>query len=84
MQKDILRKKFLETLSFVLPAKSLFSKLLGLLWFWLEEQDSRVSKNFLRGYRFAFVEYLCNRSLKIKTKTIKNYRSILTISNHRN
>ena len=35
-------------------------------------------------YLFAFVEYFCNRSLKIKTKNIKNYSSILAIINHRN
>ena len=44
----------------------------------------RVSKNFFGGYVFAFVEYLCNCSLKIKTKKIKNYSSILAIINHRN
>ena len=26
------------------------------------------------GYLFVFVEYFCNRSLKIKTKNIKNYQ----------
>ena len=36
------------------------------------------------GYLFVFVEYLCNRSLKIKTKIIKNYSSILAIINHSN
>ena len=33
---------------------------------------------------FVFVEYLCNRSPKIKTKNIKNCSSILAIVNHRN
>ena len=31
-----------------------------------------------------FVEYLCKRSPKIKTKNIKNYSSILAFVNHRN
>ena len=44
----------------------------------------RVSKNFFGGYLFVFVEYLCNRSPKIKTKNIKNYSSNLAIVNHRN
>ena len=44
----------------------------------------RVCKNFFRGYLFAFVEYLSNRSLKIKTKNIINYSSILAIVNHQN
>ena len=44
----------------------------------------RVSKNFWGEYRFVFVEYLCNCSLKIKTKNIKNYSSILAIINHLN
>ena len=33
---------------------------------------------------FVFVKYLCKRSPKIKTKSIKNYSSILAIVNHRN
>ena len=32
----------------------------------------RVSKIFFRGYLFVFVEYLCKRCPKIKTKDIKN------------
>ena len=83
MQKDIPRKKFLETFSFVLP-KPQFSKLLGLLWFWREEQRSEFPKTFFGGYLFAFVEYLCNCSPKIKIKNIKNFIAILTIVNHRN
>ena len=31
-----------------------------------------------------FVEYLCNRSTKIKTKHFKNYLLILAIVNYRN
>ena len=57
---------------------------LGLLWFWREEQNSEFPKTFFGGYLFAFVEYLCNCSLKIKTKNIKNYSLILAIINHRN
>ena len=64
--------------------KSQFSKLLGLLWFWREEQNSEFPKTFFGGYLFVFVEYLCNRSLKITTKNIKNYKSILAIINYRN
>ena len=41
-------------------------------------------KLFLGGHLFVFVEYLCKRSPKIKTKNIKNYSSILAIVNHRN
>ena len=44
----------------------------------------RVSKNFFGGYLFVFVEYLCKRSPKIKTKNTKNYSSILAIVNHWN
>ena len=68
----------------VLGPKPQFSKLLGLLWFWREEQNSEFPKFFLGGYLFVFVEYFCNRSHKIKTKNIKNYSSILAIVNHRN
>ena len=39
---------------------------------------------FSGGHLFVFVEYLCKRSPKIKTKNIKNYSSILAIVNHRN
>ena len=41
-------------------------------------------KLFSGGHHFVFVEYLCNRNPKIKTKNIKNYSSILAIVNHRN
>ena len=41
-------------------------------------------KLFSGGHLFVFVEYLCNRRPKIKTKNIKNYSSILAIVNHRN
>ena len=45
----------------------------------------RVSKIFFRGgHLFVFVEYLCKRSPKIKTKNIKNYSTILAIVNHWN
>ena len=44
----------------------------------------RVSKNFFWGHLFVVVEYLCNRSPKIKTKHIKSYNSILAIVNHWN
>ena len=54
------------------------------LWFWREEQNSEFPKTFFGGYLFAFVEYLCNRCPKIKTKSTKNYSSILAIVNHRN
>ena len=49
-----------------------------------EEQNSAFPKTFFGGHLFVFVEYLCNRSPKIKTKNIKNYSSILAIVNHRN
>ena len=61
----------------------LWCKLLGLPWFWWEEQNSEFPKNFFGTHLFVFVEYLCNRSLKFKTKNIKNYSSILAIANHR-
>ena len=67
-----------------LPPIPQFSKPFGLLWFWREEQNSEFPKTFYGRYLFAFVEYLCNRSLKIKTKNIKNYSSILAILNQRN
>ena len=52
---------------------------------WAGRTKLRVSKNvFSGGYLFVFVEYLCNRSPKIKTKNIKNYSSILAIVNHWN
>ena len=41
-------------------------------------------KLFSGGHLFVFVEYLCKRSPKIKTKNIKNCSSILAIVNHRN
>ena len=41
-------------------------------------------KLFSGGHLFVFVEYLCKRSPKIKTKNIKNCSSILAIVNHWN
>ena len=84
MRKDIPRKKFLETLSLVLPAKTTVGLIVWKTVVLAGRTKFRVSKNFFRGYLFVFVEYLCNRSLKIKTKNIKNYSSILAIINHRN
>ena len=49
-----------------------------------EEQNSEFPKTFFGGYLFVFVEYFCNRSLKVKTKNIKNCSLILAIVNHRN
>ena len=48
-----------------------------------KNKTQSFQKLFVGGYLFVFVEYLRNRSLKIKTKNIKNYRSILAIVNHR-
>ena len=49
-----------------------------------KNKTQSFQKLFLGGYLFVFVKYLCNRSLKIKTKNIKNSSSILTVVNHRN
>ena len=48
------------------------------LWGYLFEDVKLV------GYLFVFVEYLCNRSPRIKTKNIKNYSLILAVVNNRN
>ena len=61
-----------------------FSKPLDLLCFRREEQNSEFPKTFFGGQLFVFIEYLCNRSPKIKTKNIKNYSLILAIVNHWN
>ena len=84
MQKDIPRKTCLETLSFILPAKTTVLKTIRPTVILAGRTELRVSKNFFRGYLFVFVEYLSNRSPKIKTKNVINYNSILTIVNHRN
>ena len=57
----------------ILVKPSLFSGNLG--W----ENNLKASKNFLREYRFVFVEYLYKRSPKTRTNHFKNYISILTI-----
>ena len=49
-----------------------------------KNKTQSFQKLFSGGYLFVFVEYLCKRSPKIKTKNIKNYSSILAIVNHRN
>ena len=50
----------------------------------LAERTFLAGRTFWRGYLFVFVEYLCNHSLQIKAKNIKNCSSILAIVNHRN
>ena len=77
-------KSFWKLRVLLFPPKPQFSELLRLLYFWREEQNSEFPKTFFGGYLFAVVEYLCNRSSKIKTKRMKNYSSILAILNHRN
>ena len=54
------------------------------MWFWREDQNSELPKTFSGGHLLVFVEYLCKRNPKIKTKNIKNCSSILAIVNHRN
>ena len=49
-----------------------------------KNKTQSFQKLFVGGHLFVFVEYLCKRSPKIKTKNIKNYSSILAIANHRN
>ena len=49
-----------------------------------KNKTQRFQKLFSGGHLFVFVEYLRNRSPKIKTKNIKNYSSILAIVNHWN
>ena len=49
-----------------------------------KNKSQSFQKYFFGGYLFIFVECLCNRSPKIKTKNIKNYSSILAIVNHLN
>ena len=53
IQKDIPQKKFLETLSFVLPAKTkvLYRPTVVLAG----EQNSEFPKTFFGGYLFVFV-----------------------------
>ena len=77
-------KSFWKLWVLIFPPKPQFSKLLGLLWFWREDQNSEFPKTFFGWYLFVFVEYLCNRSPKIKANNIKHYSSILAIVNHRN
>ena len=49
-----------------------------------ERTNSRFPKSFPGGHVFVVVEYLCNRSSKIRIKIFKNFISILTIVNYRN
>ena len=50
-----------------------FSKPLGLLWFWREEQNSiRVSKNFFRGDIFLYLLNIFATAVpKLKQKILK-------------
>ena len=59
-----------------------------LVTFFLEIQAEKTNvsfaKTFSEGYFFVFVEYLRNRSSKMRTKHFKNYISILVFVNYRN
>ena len=48
------------------------------------ENKVMVCKNFLGKYFFLFVEYLCNRYTKMRTKNFKNYIFILAVVKYRN
>ena len=52
--------------------------------FGVKNKTQSFQKIFVGRHLFVFVEYLCKRSPKIKTKNIKNFSSILAIANHRN
>ena len=75
MRKDIPREKFLETLSFVLPANTKVGVIVQRTVVLAGRTKHRGTKSFFRGiaYLFVFVEYLSNRSPKTETKNIKNY-----------
>ena len=77
-------KSFWKLWVLFFPPKSQFSKLLGLRWFGGKNKTQSFQKVFVGGYFLVFVKYLCNRSLIIKTKNIKNYSLILAIINHQN
>ena len=49
-----------------------------------KNKTQEFSKPFLGEYLFVFVEYLCDRSPRIKTKKIQNCSSVLAMVNHRN
>ena len=70
MQKDMPRKKFLETLSFVFSAKTAVGLIHQRTVVLAGRTKLRASKNFFGRYLFAFVECLCNCNPKIKTKII--------------
>ena len=73
MQKDIPRKKFLETVGFVLPAKTTVGLIVYRTVVFAGRTKLRVFENFFWGYLFAFVECLCNRSPKIDQKLQFNF-----------
>ena len=85
MQKDIRRKKVFGNSEFCSfrqnhsrPRRSENCDFGG------KNKTQSFQKPFFGVYLVAFVKYLCNCSLKINTKNIKKYRSILVIINHRN
>ena len=85
MQKDIPRQKVFGNSEFC-SSRQNYSRPNSLekCSFGGKNKTQSFQKRFVEGYLFVLVEYLCNRSLKIKTKNIKNYTSVLAIVNHRN
>ena len=77
-------KKFLETLSFVLPAKTTEGLIVERTVVLAGRTKLRVSKNFLLGNIFLYLLNIFATAPSKLKKNIKNYSSILAIVNHRN
>ena len=85
MQKDIPREKVFGNSEFC-SSRQNYSRPNSLenCSFGGKNKTQSFPKLFIGGYLFVFVEYLSNRSLKIKTKLIKNSSLILTAVNLQN
>ena len=69
MQKDIPRKTCLETLSFILPAKTTVLKTIRPTVILAGRTELRVSKNFFRGDIFLYLlNILATAAPKLKQK----------------
>ena len=87
IQKDIPGKKFLETLSFVLPAKTTVGLIVKRTVVLAGRTKFRVSKNFLLGEIFLYLLNIFATALpkpKSKQKISKIIVQILAIVNHQN
>ena len=71
IQKDMPKKSFWKLWVLFFPPKPQFSKLLDLLWFWREEQNSEFPKPFMGDIFLHLLNMFATAASKLKQKVWK-------------